>query len=424
MIMIVDCNYFYAACHEMWDATLWDKAVVSYSNNNGVVVSLNTLAKKQGIHRGMVRHLNKEHLDNNPMVKGFASNYTLYDSMSDRVMRTLQHFVEDMEIYSIDEAFLSLKGYEHLGLESYGRTIANTVKKNTGIAVSAGIAETKTLCKIANRFSKKYARFNNVFMIDTEIKRIECLKRTNIKDVWGIGEKISDRLWAMGINTAYDFTTLLTRKQVKKEFTIEGERTWLELQGISCYPVEPSSPQKKSISTTRSFDRAISDLNGLREAVSTYAVLCGADLRRQKSYAVSITVLLETNRFDSSVRYNPQVNITLPVPSNTSNSLIKYAMLALDQIYVPNIKYKRAGVIVTKITDVVQTNVFHDNSLDYKFSKVSKVEDYYCRGFDRRLLSFAVMGYGNRRKEIELNSEMSSPRPTTHFKEILQIDCT
>lgn len=424
MIAICDANSFYAASERLFIASLWDKPVVVLSNNMGVVVSLNQEAKKVGVKRGMVYF---QHIDffkkNNVHV--FPSNYTLYDDISDRVMLTLNDFVEQMEIYSVDEAWLNLKGYEHYGYTEYGQKIIKTVKRNVGISVSMGIAQTKTLAKIANRFSKKYTRFNGVFIIDSELKRVECLKRTKIGDVWGIGYQLAKRLNVMGIFTAYDFTTKMTHKGARKLYNIELERTWYELQGIKCYGFETNSPDKKTISTTRSFSKEIMDLQGLKEAVSTYAAICASDLRRQGSFAASIQVELLTNRFKDSPQYNPFMEIVLPVPANTSYSLVKYALQALENIYIEGFSYKKAGVIVTKITDEKQTDLFQSVTLDNKYSKVNPIEDFYAHGFDRKLLSLGVMGYGNNsRKDKEMNRRNMSNCWTTNFNQIMQIDCT
>jgi len=422
MVGIVDCNSFYCACHAMFDAYLWDKPVITMSNNDEVVVSLNAAAKKIGLKRGMLKFENQE-LINKYNVQWFSSNYELYNDMSDRVMITISELVENLEVYSVDEAFVDLKGFKRIGLNNISRKIVDTVQHNTGITVSLGVAETKTLAKIANRIAKKKPEYEGVYIIDTEEKRIECLKETEISDVWGIGREISKKLIEMGVKTAYDFT-LLPQKLVRKIFTVTGERTWYELQGIKCFDIETTAPDKKQIATTRSFKKEILDIDGIKEAVSTYAAICAADLRKQNAYAVSIQVFLLTNRFKKSKQYELSIDIDLPFASNTSHTLVKYALKGIEKIYLPDVDIKKAGVIVTKITKNVTENAFESRELDVKFAKLSPVEDFYSHGFDRKLLSFAVMGYENRREEIGMRQEHLSPCYTTRFADIMRIDCT
>jgi len=424
MIVIVDCNEFYAACHRLFQAYLWNKPVVVLSNNEGVVVSLNKAAKRIGAKRGMVHFQNKEFFRKNGII-AFPSNYELYDDISDRVIFSIAEFLELVEVYSIDEVFGSLKGYEHFGYVEYCRTIVAAVKRNVGIDVSMGIAVNKTLAKIANRFSKKIERFNGVFMIDTDEKRIECLKRTEIGDVWGIGPELAEALNVQGIFTAYDFITKVSRQGARKLHNVELERSWCELNGIKCYDIIPVAPYKKTLATTRSFMSEIMDIQGLKEAVSTYAAICGSHLRRQDAYAASIKVLLLTNRHKNVPQYNPYREIDLPFPSNTSHSLIKHSLQCLDDMFIDGFRYKKAGVIITKIVRNVQPDIFIPTTLDDKFRKISPIEDFYAHGFDRRLLSVGIMGYGkNQRKDKKMRGEEKNRRYTTDFRQILEIDCT
>lgn len=427
MIAICDCNAFYAACHQLWDARIWDKPVVVLSNNKGVIVSLNKKAKALGLERGMKEFEHAAYMDHHGVVR-YESNYELYDDMSARVILTIADLVEIFEINSIDEAFLYLKGYARFGYEKYCRYIVETIKRITGIAVSIGVGATKTLSKIANRFSKKISRFKNVFVIDTEEKRMECLKRTKIADVWGIGKELGIMLNAEGIVTAWDFVTKISRKRARKLYSVELERTWLELQGICCYPITPEVPEKKSIATTRSFPVMIEDKITLRQAISTYSAICAANLRDQNAYAAKIRVFLNTNRYRENLpQYNPSMEITLSIPSNSTLTLSHAALKVLDEIYLPGYKYKKAGVEVIKIEKHVQASLMDDIQIEFKRSRISKVEDFYSHGFHRHLLSLAVEGYkpkGQHRDKIDLKEDNPLKCPTTRFQHILEIDCT
>ena len=204
--------------------------------------------------------------------------------------------VHDVEVYSIDEACISFAGFDDpLGL---GREIVRRVSKSTGIPVSLGIAPTKTLSKIANRFAKKYPAYNNVCIIDDEEKRIKALKLTPVGDVWGIGRGVSKRLLSRGIETAYDFTNL-PQDWVRKNMTVVGERTWSELRGIPCIEMECTPPSKKQICISRSFGKMITDPINLSEAIATHAAACARKLRDQKAYAVSMMIFIHTNNFRS-----------------------------------------------------------------------------------------------------------------------------
>lgn len=424
MIAICDCNHFYPACHEYIETDLWDNVPVVVMGNNGeVVVALNPRAKAIGIHRGMLKFQNLP-LFKQYGVRCFESNYELYDSFSENVMLTVADFVELFEVYSIDELFFSLTGYDRFGYEKYCKEIAGTVKRNTGIAVSIGVGMTKTLAKISNRFAKKYKRFNSVFVMDTEEKWRICLQKTIVKDVWGLGDGLDKRLNAKGIFTAWDFVTKIDQKEAKKLYSIELERTWLELNGISCYPITQEPPDKKTISTTRSFPKMIRERESLRQAVATYAAVCASNLRKQNSYAVSMKVFLRTNKHRKDLpQYKPSREIILPVSSNSTLTLVEYALKCVDDMYLEGFDFKKAGVEITKITKSVQASLFSPIEIEMKRNRISPVEDFNNYGFDRHLLSLGVEGFGDRRK-IDLQVNQKQKNPLSRFNHILVFDCT
>jgi len=420
MIAICDANYFYVACHMLVDPSLWNKPVVVWSNNRGVIVSLNPAAKKLGFRRGMVSKDIDKDLKRLGVIT-FESNYQFYEDISARFLFALSEKVEKMQKNSIDEAFLSLKGFSHIGYDKYCCEIRDYVKKNVGLATGIGGGPNKTLAKISSRFAKQYNRFDNVFVMDSEQKRIECLKRTPIKNVWGLGGRLSDSLINKNINTAYDFIINLTQKQARSLYNVDLERTWCELNGEVCYELETVEPDRKGISVSRAFEKEIESLDEIRQAVATYTAVCAENLRSQKSYATSISVYLETNRFKKQFgAYNPDRSIKLPVPTDTTPTLIKYALTLVDEIFIQGFKYKKAGVVINGFIKSKQTDLFNPLPLDDKFSLVNPVEDFYSHGFDRKLLSTAVMGYRESNDIIERNI---SDCPTTNFREIIRIDC-
>ncbi len=306
-----------------------------------MIVSLNKKAKELGLKRGLNEYECAALLRKNK-VAVMESNYELYNDISGRVMTTLAGFAEQIQIESIDEAFLCLDGYEMFGWNDYGRRIADTVKKNIGVPVSMGIAATKTLAKLANRFAKKFPRFNNTFVMDTEQKRIECLRRTNIGDVWGIGSELREKLMASKIFTALDFTTKISQSKARMLYNVELERTWCELQGIRCHAMETSLPDRKSLITSRIFPHPVKDKESLRQALATYSAICAADLRQQRSYAVSVGVYLETSRYHKNrPPYRLHTQARLPFPANTSLTIVNYALKALDELFIPGLEYKK-----------------------------------------------------------------------------------
>ena len=331
MYALVDCNNFYASCERLFKPSLNDKPVVVLSNNDGCVIARSNEAKAY-IPMGAVAYKYKSVFEKNK-VAVFSTNFALYGDLSNRVMNTLRTFTPDIEIYSIDEAFLEFVGFDNYDLNAYGVTIKDTVKKNVGIPVSIGFASTKALCKVANRIAKKFPiKTNGCYVIDTEEKRIKALKWLKIEDVWGIGRKTAAKLRAIGIINAHEFTELHDG-YVRKEFSIVGLRLKHELEGKPRLSLD-EVVNKKSIATTRSFKNDINDFNELKERISTYAVLCAEKLRKQESYCNVLTVFIYTNRFrKEQPQYYKSINVVIPYPTASSITLSKSALQGLKVIY-------------------------------------------------------------------------------------------
>ena len=291
----------------------------------------------------------------------FSSNFPLYGDMSSRVMNILSNYTPNIEIYSIDEAFLELKGFENYDLEEYGKEIRKKILKWTGIPVSIGFAPTKALAKVANRISKKFdEKTKGVYAIDSEEKREKALKWLKIEDVWGIGFKHAARLKSYKINKAYDFT-MLPDDWVRKQMSVVGLRLKKELEGESVLSLEESRSPKKAIATTRSFEKNITDFEDLKERVSTFSICCSEKLRNQKSNCNSIYVFVKSNRHQKNkLQYRNGIVMTLPYGSNSSITISKYAVEGLKKIYKKNIEYKKAGVIVMGLVpnNRTQLNIF------------------------------------------------------------------
>lgn len=415
MFGLVDCNNFYASCERVFNPSLNGKPIVVLSNNDGCVIARSNEAKALGIKMGVpayqIKDLVKKH-----DVAVFSSNYVLYGDMSGRVMSMLAELAPEIEVYSIDEAFLNLEGIQDL--QTLGSKIVRQVTRGTGIPVSAGIASTKTLAKVANKFAKKYPAYNRLCIIDTEEKREKALKLFEIGDIWGIGRRQATKLEKQGIKTAYDFTQL-PGSWVRKNMTVTGERTWKELRGISCIDMESAPPAKKQICTSRSFGKMVEDIDTMSEAIATHASTCAKKLRQQKSYAMSLMVFIHTNNFREDLpQYWKNTIIKLPVPTSDTLEIVHYALEGLKSIFMPGYQYKKAGVIITEIVTSAQLGLF-DTVDREKREKLMQAIDK-VNGEHRHLVKLAVQGNG---RDWKLKQEQLSKRYTTDINEVLTIKC-
>lgn len=416
MYGLADCNNFYASCERVFNPYWNDKPVVVLSNNDGCVIARSNEVKKLGIKMGIPAYQIKTEIEQYG-IGVFSSNYSLYGDMSSRVMSILSSFVENLEVYSIDEAFLDFSGFERYDLNNYGKKIVETTTKGTGIPISLGIAPTKTLAKVANKFAKKFPAYNSVCIIDSDEKRIKALQYTAIKDVWGVGRQHTKLLSGYEIKTAYDFTQL-PMAWVRQKMTVNGERLWKELNGISCIEMEYVPPAKKTICTSRAFGQIITDLEELKESVSTYAAICAEKLRKQKSCALSLMVFIHTNNFREDLpQYFQNSVVKFPVATNSTMEIVKYALTALKHIYRKGYQFKKAGVIITEIIpdSAIQTNLF-DLVDREKHSRLMTVVDQLNDGFKKNNLRLAIQE-GSRK--WRLKQEKLSPCYTTRISDIL-----
>jgi DNA polymerase V len=414
MFALVDCNNFYVSCERVFNPALEGKPVVVLSNNDGCIIARSEEAKQLGLKMAepvfqKIRFLNEKG------VQIFSSNYTLYGDMSARVTETLSHFAPEIEIYSIDEAFLNLSGFTG-DLEKLCNEITSTVKRNTGIPISIGIGPTKTLAKIANKAAKQTG---GIFIIRNNRQLDALIRNTPVEKVWGIGRQYAKLLQQNQVFTAYDFT-LLDDKWLRSKMKVIGLRIKKELLGESCLRLELVMPPKKAIATTRAFGKKTSEIKFITEAVSTYAVRCAEKLRIQKSVANLLTVFIHTDPFNTN---EPQINrsktITLPVATNSNTELVKYAQFCLNDIFIPGFRYKKAGVIVEGLQNEsdFQLNIF--NKTDRKKQRdLLQIIDRLNSNFGRDKVKLAVQGDG---KEWKLRQEKLSKRYTTNWNEIIEV---
>jgi len=397
MYALVDCNNFYASCERVFNPSLNGKPIVVLSNNDGCVIARSNEAKALGIKMGAVafqiQHIIRQH-----DIQVFSSNFLLYGDMSRRVMNILSAYSPNCEVYSIDECFLDLTGF-NINFREYGSSIRNRVRKWTGLPVSVGIAPTKALAKAANRIAKKFSTLDGIHVIDTEEKRIKALKWLPIEDVWGIGRRYARKLQAMGVKTAYDFTQL-------------------DLQGVPS--IEMEVPEKKqSIATTRSFDRDYSTFDDLHERISTFTMMSAEKLREQESMCRRLVVFIETNRFNEKEDfYSNSILLKLPFPTSSSLELVSFAIHGLKNIYRENKHYKRAGVILMDFVDAneYQPSLFFNSNPKHKnlMEAVDRLNSKYGKTLVR-LASQDELAHKMRRRHL-------SKAYTTNFDELIEIN--
>jgi len=356
---LVDCNNFYVSCERVFQPSLQKRPVVVLSNNDGCIVSRSNEAKDIGIGMG-TPFFKAEDIIKKHNVAVLSSNYTLYADMSRRVMQTLTNFTPAMEIYSIDEAFLELSGMQK-NLDIYGREIRKTVLQWTGIPVSIGIAKTKTLAKIANHLAKKSEKADGVLDLTKKRWISNALERTDVGDVWGIGRKISAKLNKIGIFNAKQLAIADT-DWIQKTFSIAVVRTVLELRGQQCFELEEVAEPNKNITVSRSFGQEVETLEHLQEALSTYIFRAAEKLRSQGLYAQVLTIFAMNNRFDRENAYFNSASHIFDIPTNSSRELNKYVGKLSLNIFREKVKFKKAGVTLSKLIpeDQLQLNLFAD----------------------------------------------------------------
>jgi len=413
MFALIDCNNFYASCERVFDPAVEKKPVVILSNNDGCVIARSDEAKSF-IPMGAPAHKYENDFKKYG-VHVFSSNYPLYGDLSNRVMNIIQKISPDVEVYSIDEAFIQFKNFDYHNLDTYCKELQQEVKRSVGIPISIGIATTKALSKIANKIAKKFsAKTGGVYFIETEKQRIKALKWTTIESVWGIGKNIAKKLKAQNINTAYQFTEL-PANYVQKQFSITGLRLHKDLNGIPTLKLDEVK-DKKAIATTRSLKYMTSDFEILRERIATFAVTCAEKLRTEKAVANMVYVFIKTNKVRLDLPQNyASLCLNLPYASDSSLTISQQAIKALKLIYKPNFKYKKLGVILMGITPNTsrQLNMFHtENPKHVALMKAMDIANKNCGN----KLRLASQDLG---KKWKMKQDRLSPCYTTNWEDII-----
>lgn len=420
MFALVDCNNFYVSCERVFRPDLNEKPVVVLSNNDGCVISRSDEAKALGVPMGAPT-FKFEAFFRKHGVHVFSANFVLYGDMSERVMATLEYYSPDIEVYSIDEAFIKLELPKNIDLIQYTTHMRYHILKWTGIPISIGIGPTKALAKVANKIAKKYPeRTNYSYILDSEEKRVKALQWIPVNQVWGIGFRLSKKLSSVGVRTGFDFTNL-DPDWVKKNMTIVGVNLQKELNGISVIDLDSVSP-RKTIAVTRSFERNYKKFEELNERITTFSVVCSEKLRKQNSCCNALMVFLRSNRHRKELpQYKEKIILQLPFPTNSSLEISKFANIALTRIFKEGYEYKKAGVILLAIipeSRVERTLFLNRNE---KHIPLMNAIDKLNQKFGDHTIRIATQ---DKEKVWKMKQTMLSPSYTTNIDQIISIKCS
>ena len=418
MFALVDCNNFYASCERVFNPNLIGKPVAILSNNDGCVISRSDEAKALGLPMGAPIFKWESFCKANN-VSVLSSNYPLYGDMSSRVMSILKQYSPEVEVYSIDESFLYFKGFDNYDLTKYGLEIKSRILKWTGIPTCVGIAPTKALSKVANKIARKYPnQTKGVYVMDTEEKRIKALKWLSVEDVWGVGRQLSKRLQTKGCKTAFDFTQL-PDVWVKKNFSVVEARLKRDLEGIPTLKLDEIITQKKMIATTRSFDYSYSDIEYIKERVSTFAVSCAEKLRKQGSSCHVIIVMLKSDKHKKELeQHRTSTSINLTYPTSSSLIISNCAISALMSIFKKGIQYKKAGVIVTGLVPIDNHQLHLFDAENPKHQPLMKSIDSLNAKYKNNKIRIANQDL---KRTWKMRQDRLSPRYTTNINDIIVV---
>ena len=408
-IALVDCNSFYVSCERLFNPKIRKKPVVVLSNNDGCIISRSNEAKALGIKMGEPYFKAKDIiLKNNVQV--FSSNYSLYGDISRRVMRTLKRFNSDIEIYSIDEAFLDLSNFTDEEVENVGKEIRATVLQWTGIPTSIGIAKTKTLSKVANHIAKKtqsgVTSLIGIENIDPILEKVE------INDVWGVGKQLTKFYQKHGIYNAKQLKNK-SNTWIKKSSNVLSSRTAMELRGIPCIDLETTTSKRKSCVVSRSFGKRVEKFQELREAVANYCLNASEKIRSESLVAKAITVFVRTSPFQRNFGYySNSKTVDFPIATNNSIETVKVAMSILDSIFKNGYRYQKAGVMLTGLSSAEGKKNLFSSEKDEKINSLMRSIDNTNYRYGRSTLSLASAGV---QKRWNMRRQYSSKIDTADF---------
>jgi len=415
MFGLVDCNNFYVSCERLFRPDLTYRPVVVLSNNDGCIIARSNEAKALGLGMG-TPYFKQESLIRKNRVEVFSSNYPLYGDISQRVMDVLMQLEPDVEIYSIDEAFIRIPAGNCRELEKHIGFLKAAIQKHTGIPVSIGLGPTKTLAKIANRFAKKNPAAAGLYVITDDHQRLDSLLATvAVADIWGIGRRHAARLKKQAVHTALELKNR-PDSWIRKQLTVAGLRTAMELRGTSCIPLENAAPARKSVCTSRSFGQAVHDLAELQEAIATYTTQAATKLRGAGLRTTVVDVFIRTNSFKKDEpQYCNRKTLALAVPTSHTGTLIRSALASLREIYRSGYRYQKAGVLLSGLVPegCEQLRLFRTSS-PRGTSLMQAVDEINSR-WGRDTIQAAAAGLA---KEWRFRQMKKSPAYTTRWTEL------
>ncbi|MBE0508430.1 MAG: translesion error-prone DNA polymerase V subunit UmuC [Marinospirillum sp.] len=419
MFALVDCNNFYASCEKLFRPDLKHVPVVVLSNNDGCVVARSREAKALGIKMGVPMFQIRDAIRQHGIVC-FSSNYALYADISQRVMSTLEALAPQVEVYSIDEAFLDLTGVDAcMALDAFGLQVRQQVYQWTGITVCVGIAPTKTLAKLANHAAKSYPATGGVVDLTSPVRQRKLMALLPVNEVWGIGRKLTQRLEALGIKTVLQLADA-DPQWIKRNFSVVVERTVRELNGQSCLDLEPEAPAKQQIICSRSFGERITDFQSMREAISLYATRGAEKLRAENRRAKLISVFIRTNPHNPREPfYSNAANIDLIEPSDDTRRLLEVAHTGLKAIWKDGYRYMKGGIVLSDFyaPGTYQQQLFDDAPQKPHSQKLmDSLDQIHKRGLGK--LFFAAQGT---RQGWSMKRELLSPAYTTRWSDLPRV---
>ena len=408
-IALIDCNSFYVSCERLFNPKIRKLPVVVLSNNDGCIISRSNEAKALGIKMGEPYFKARNIIIKNN-VQVFSSNYSLYGDISRRVMRTLKRFNSKIEVYSIDEAFLDLSNFSDKEVKDVGKEIRSTVLQWTGIPTSIGIAETKTLSKVANHIAKKQ-KSGVVSLVN--IKDLDpILEKVEVRDIWGVGKQLSKFYIKNGIYNAKQLKNA-SNTWIKKTKNVLSSRTAMELRGVPCIEIETKQAKRKSCCVSRSFGKKVEKLRELKESVTSYCLNAAEKIRSESLVCKSITVFIRTSPFQNKgIFYSDSKTIDFPIATNNSIEIVKNALTGLDLIYKDGFKYQKAGIILSGLSDSEKGNSLFKSTKDERIKNLMQSIDNTNYRYGRSTISLASAGIN---KKWSMRRQYSSKIDTADF---------
>ena len=414
-IALIDCNSFYVSCERLFNPKIRRLPVVVLSNNDGCIISRSNEAKALGIKMGEP-YFKARNIIIKKNVQVFSSNYSLYGDISRRVMRTLKRFNSKIEVYSIDEAFLDLSNFSDKDVKDVGKEIRNTVLQWTGIPTSIGIAETKTLSKVANHIAKKQ-KSGVVSLVN--IKDLDpILEKVEVRDIWGVGKQLSKFYIKNGIYNAKQLKNA-SNTWIKKTKNVLSSRTAMELRGVPCIEIETKQTKRKSCCVSRSFGKKVEKLRELKESVTSYCLNAAEKIRSESLVCKSITVFIRTSPFQNKgIFYSNSKTIDFPIATNNSIEIVKNALTGLDLIYKDGFKYQKAGIILSGLSDSEKGNSLFKSTKDERIKNLMQSIDNTNYRYGRSTISLASAGIN---KKWSMRRQYSSKIDTADFYSLPKI---